>query len=156
MTANFNTSHEIKQEADDGMGTNQTHYKDDSIICSLDKDLLQIPGHHFNFVKNKFTYVTPEEGVLTFYKQILTGDTTDNIFGIRGIGPKEAAKALDHLIDEGEEAMFPLVRDMYKYAFGEEADDLLLMNGICLKIRTTGGEVWGFPNIPSSQKTEPL
>ena len=33
------------QEADDDLGVNQT---DDSIICSLDKDLRMIPGKHYS------------------------------------------------------------------------------------------------------------
>ena len=38
-------------EADDLLGVNQT---DKTIICSIDKDLLQIPGRHFNWVKSEF------------------------------------------------------------------------------------------------------
>ena len=33
-------------EADDALAINQT---EDSIICSLDKDLLQVPGNHFSW-----------------------------------------------------------------------------------------------------------
>ena len=38
------------KEANDAMGEAQT---DDTIICSIDKDLLMIPGWHYNFVKCK-------------------------------------------------------------------------------------------------------
>jgi 5'-3' exonuclease len=38
-------------EADDAMGIAQcTEHDGDSMICSIDKDMLMIPGHHYNFV----------------------------------------------------------------------------------------------------------
>ncbi len=96
-------------EADDYLGINQT---DDTIIASIDKDLRQIPGKHFNFVKEEFFEVTPLEGIRFFYKQTLIGDTSDNIFGIRGIGPVKAGKLIDSL--EHEEEMYSTCRSLYK------------------------------------------
>lgn len=81
-------------EADDAMGIAQT---DDTIICSLDKDLLMIAGHHYNFANEEFQVVTYEEGMKHFYKQLLMGDKTDNIIGIHGIGPKTAETLLEGL-----------------------------------------------------------
>jgi hypothetical protein len=45
-----------------------------------------IPGYHFNWVKGVFYYLTIEEANLNFFRQMLVGDTTDNIPGIRGLG----------------------------------------------------------------------
>ena len=38
-------------EADDEMGIQQDKETLTTVICSIDKDLLQIPGRHYNFVK---------------------------------------------------------------------------------------------------------
>lgn len=63
-------------------------------IAGIDKDLLQIPGNHYNFSKKTHTHVTPDEGHLSLMLQCLTGDSTDNIPGIKGIGPAKAKKIL--------------------------------------------------------------
>lgn len=84
----------IGQEADDSLAQEQTRLGDYSVICSIDKDMLQVPGWHWNFVKRKMRYVNESEGFYSFCIQLLTGDRTDNIVGIRGIGPAKAAKCL--------------------------------------------------------------
>jgi len=78
-------------EADDMMAMGQG---EDTVICSIDKDLLQVPGHHFNFVKKIFSEVTEEQGNRSLYSQMLTGDATDGIPGIKGVGAVTAKKLL--------------------------------------------------------------
>jgi len=81
-------------EADDMLAIRATELGDDSIIVTLDKDLNQVVGWHYNFVKKNKYYVEKDEGLLNFYKQFLTGDTVDNIIGVRGIGEAKADKLL--------------------------------------------------------------
>ena len=66
----------------------------DYTIVGIDKDLLQIPGIHYNFVKKTHQTVDANEGHLNLMLQCLIGDTADNIPGIRGIGPKKAKDIL--------------------------------------------------------------
>jgi len=120
-----------KMEADDYLGINQ---HESSIICSIDKDLLQVPGKHYNFVKKEFYEVDGETGSRNFYTQLLTGDTSDNIKGIAGIGPVKAKKALAEATNEYE--MFCIVRDMYKN------DEWMIMNGRCLHILRSLDDDW--------------
>lgn len=68
---------------------------DNTLIVSLDKDLDQVPGHHYNFVKQHKYTITQEQGNLLLAKQFLTGDVADNIKGVKGIGPVKAAKAFE-------------------------------------------------------------
>ena len=95
-----------------------------SIICSIDKDLLQIPGLHYNFVKLEFSEVSLMEGLRTFYTQLLTGDSADNIKGVWKVGPKKAEQILAGA--DTEQEMFNRVRDTYAN------DEEMLMNGRCL------------------------
>lgn len=92
-------------EADDALAIEQTNHfkacyshKDiQTVICSIDKDLRMVPGNHYNWNKERRDFVTEEEGMVSFFKQLLTGDSTDNIQGLRGVGPKTADKLLDSL-----------------------------------------------------------
>ena len=90
------------QEADDAIAIEATVLKEECVIASVDKDLDQIAGWHYNFVKKNGYHVTHEVGMRSFYKQILTGDAADNIIGLRGIGPAKAEKLLTEAISEEE------------------------------------------------------
>lgn len=151
----------LGMEADDALGIEQTSQLSDegvpenhhtSVICSIDKDLQQIPGNHYNFVKKEHSFVTPEEGLKCFYKQILTGDTADNIKGAKGIGPVRAERIVGSLrADHG--ILAGAVLETYLKAFGvvdpkgtEEIISYIEKIGSVLKIRQTEGEeTWRFP-----------
>jgi 5'-3' exonuclease len=138
------------QEADDALGIAQSNVSGESvgtIICSIDKDLLQVPGEHYNLAKGIRTTVTPTDGIRSFYKQLLTGDTVDNIKGIDGIGPVKSGRHLDGLTDERD--MFETVRELYM------DDPRLLKNGQLLWVRRHEGELWGFPS-ESGRRTSML
>ena len=63
-------------------------------VAGIDKDLLQIYGTHYNFVKKEITEISEDTANLKLMLQCLTGDRSDNIPGIKGIGPKKAEKLL--------------------------------------------------------------
>jgi 5'-3' exonuclease len=88
-------------EADDGIGIALTSHPD-AIVCSIDKDLLQLPGKHWNFVKDQYSEVTEWEGLQRFYAHILQGDASDNIKGVKGIGRVKSWKAIVGCKDEGD------------------------------------------------------
>lgn len=132
-------------EADDALGWDQT---DKTVICSIDKDLLMVPGKHYNWVKKEFTTVTEDSGMQAFFRQLLVGDTSDNVFGIKGIGPKKAEKALGELFTFGE--LFDKVRSMY------DDDKRLLLNCNLLWIMRKQGEKWEdrFPDFAYLLKSD--
>lgn len=94
----------------------------EGIIVSNDKDLLQVPGPHYNWTK-------PEEGVFEIsdaealhykYIQILAGDATDNIQGIPGLGEKGASKLLTHMFGATEAEYDEMCRLYYMERLGDE------------------------------------
>lgn len=110
-------------EADDAVGCEQ-RYDGSTIICGIDKDLLMIAGKHYQWPivrgghvvrEEMFHEVSPEEGMRKFFIQVLTGDTTDNIFGIKGVGPKKAEKLLSECSTEEE------LYETAKQQYGEDA-----------------------------------
>jgi 5'-3' exonuclease len=119
-------------EADDALGWSQT---DNTIICTIDKDLLMIPGLHYNWVKEVFAEVTPIAGYRHFYKQMLIGDPTDNVVGIYGLGPVKAGKMLDSFIDTY------LMYQTVKQAYGGDLERFL-KNANLLWIMRKPGEMW--------------
>lgn len=64
------------------------------VICGIDKDLLQIPGNHYNYGKDTWQFVDDDTAYYNLMLQCLTGDNSDNIPGLKGIGPKKAEKIL--------------------------------------------------------------
>ena len=80
-------------EADDAVSMEQWANPDKStIIVSIDKDLLNTPGHHYNPRRDEYQLVTLAEADRNFWMQGGTGDTTDNIKGLKGVGPKTVWK----------------------------------------------------------------
>jgi 5'-3' exonuclease len=121
-------------EADDLLGIYQT---DETILCSYDKDLRMISGKHYNWNKKIFETVDLQTGLKHFYKQMLIGDSSDNIIGINGIGKVKADKIISPLNTEQE--MFDTVYDLYTK---HNIQDSFLMNGICLWILRNEEETW--------------
>ena len=127
------------QEADDAVAIHATELGyNNSIITSVDKDLDQLPGWHYNFVKDIAYHITPEEGMYRFYKQILTGDTADNIIGLKGVGPIKADKILEEC--NGELDLYNACVEAY--AGNEER---VLENARLLWLRRYEDQMWEPP-----------
>lgn len=98
-------------EADDALGIASKDLE--SIIASIDKDLLQIPGHHYNFVRQEFIFISPFDGLRNFYSQIITGDGSDNIPGYDGKIRSQVPKFIQKILEPLQEMTSEY--DMYKY-----------------------------------------
>lgn len=79
-------------EADDMLGIQATINPKENIICTIDKDLNQVPGLHYDWNIGKKFRVRKADADRFFIMQLLTGDTTDNIQGMKGMGWKGAEK----------------------------------------------------------------
>ncbi len=108
-------------EADDAMAIKQMeHYEaldDWTCICSIDKDLDQVPGWHYNWMRDDMYQIKLADALRYYAKQMLTGDSTDNILGIPGIGPKKADKILENVKDDD---LIHVIQEQYKNSFTEE------------------------------------
>lgn len=70
------------------------------IVCTIDKDLQTIPGHHYNFGKDEEFIVTERDADIYHISQTLTGDTTDGYKGCPGMGAVGAKKLIDKVLEE--------------------------------------------------------
>lgn len=126
------------EEADDLIAIAATKYGPDTVVASIDKDMLQIPCKHFNFTKGEWHDVTEFEGTKFFYKQILTGDRADNIVGIYKVGPVKADKILGDC--NTEEELWEAVLNAY------DGDiERVVENARLLWLRRKEGEIWEPP-----------
>jgi 5'-3' exonuclease len=127
-------------EADDRLGVDQHIYIEqgiDSRIVSIDKDLDQIIGYHYN-PKHKREYViSPNDSIRFFYYQLLVGDSADNIKGAKGIGPKKAESILQDCVTELEH--YEAVKDYFS------CDEELELNAQVLWIWRKPNDRWEVP-----------
>ena len=127
------------QEADDAIAIEATRNDPDTtVVASVDKDMLQIPCWHFNFVTGAWTFVDEASGRKSFYKQILTGDAADNIKGIFKVGPVKADKILEGITEEKE-----LYEAVVKAYDGNK--ERVLENARLLWLRREEGQMWQPP-----------
>lgn len=121
-------------ESDDALGIYQCGSKwGSTVICSNDKDMLTIPGFHYNWVKGELVEVSPEEADMMFYWQMLVGDSSDNIPGITRVGPKTATKMLTPCTS-AEDAK-RVVQEAYKKEYGDKWEFAYREIGTLLYIR---------------------
>lgn len=123
-------------EADDMLATVAT-LNPGSVICSVDKDLRQIPGRHFTWSVGKREAIPPYDvdfmgelkynpdtkklwmtGMRAFYAQLIMGDPVDNIQGIYKAGPVKACKLLEGATTERE--LYERVREAYLQEWPED------------------------------------
>jgi len=133
------------QEADDQLGIEQMKDAGSGMIVTIDKDLNNIPGWHYDFVKGEFNFWNKEASIKFFYQQLLTGDTKDDIFGLKGIGEKKADIILRDCHDEP--SMYSTVKNAWvhhKDWIGQpnEALNKMHLNAQLLYIRPSYGAKW--------------
>lgn len=142
-------------EADDLMSIAQTQDPENSVICTLDKDLRQVPGNHYTWeiggtsVTGKvwtrpaaLTQVSPQEGLFNFYWQVMMGDASDNIPGYDGKMRAKVPKFMEGFYEEmqgmqTEEELFDYV--IWQYALPHED---LINNATCLWMQRYEDEDW--------------
>lgn len=123
----------------------------DYVICSIDKDLLCIPGRHWLMHKEMFVEIDQETALRHYYEQLLKGDPTDNIPGIPKIGPVKAQKIL---IDCKTEFEFQeRVIEQYLSFYGEEKwKDYLLSNAKMIYLQKHKDDYFTFRSWPLIQE----
>lgn len=157
-------------EADDWCSILAREYRADGklfMVASIDKDLDQIPGMHYNYQKDVFYRVNSEDALLFFYQQALSGDAGDAIPGCYGIGPGKAEKAIGEWVQthEEDEARIPLEQFLWekierRYKAAAEnpkntyegdltAKEQALETARLVFMQHEAGELWNPPGTPN-------
>lgn len=93
MFETYNGKIEPTLEADDVLGLLGSSNLAKYIIWSIDKDLRTVPAMHL--IDGEIVEISKEAADYAFYKQVLTGDSTDNYKGCPSVGDKKADKVLE-------------------------------------------------------------
>ena len=131
-------------EADDHMAIAHVR-EDDTIICSRDKDLRQLPGWSYSWELGRQPRFGPEwidrdgylelasnrktlkgAGLAFFYGQCLVGDKADNIMGCPGVGPVAAYEALNGLMPD---VQLERVKKFYRSVYPDNWEEKLTEQG---------------------------
>jgi len=110
MSREYPSMTEVALEADDLLSIMATA-AEDTVIATIDKDLMNTPGWHFNWRRpgDDVFNVGYIEAEANFYRQILTGDPTDGYSGCPGVGPVRADKILDGTRGDGVAAWYAIL-----------------------------------------------
>ncbi|MCI4435927.1 MAG: hypothetical protein JHC33_03845 [Ignisphaera sp.] len=118
-------------EADDVVVMLKEHYPDKYILAAVDKDVLNsVPGKHFDYYRGKsrdmgWVEVTEDTAAKWPYIQCISGDATDGIKGVPGLGPVKAKAIISKLTDTKD--MWDAVVAAYKKAKLDESEAILNM-----------------------------
>ena len=140
-------------EADDAVGIVAEHLKETNypecfkfadynyVICSIDKDLKQIKGYHYDLKKHTLSRVDEDtlimnedtgkktleaSGDAMLFAQVLMGDPTDSIIGIPKCGQIKAFKILESCTNK-EEYLNATYKEYVRY-YGDKADEMFKEN----------------------------
>ena len=120
-------------EADDAIASDMT--QNGAIHCGVDKDILQVAGTHYNYVKKKWVEVSEAQAAVNLYTQILVGDSSDNIPGLPKVGAVKAQKIIkspETAEVDCKVAYMEVYDDEWPYYYNEQASLVSLVS--CLDI----------------------
>lgn len=137
------------EEADDRISilARTPEFHDKCVIASIDKDLDQIPGKHWDFLKQVSYDVREDEAEFVFYRQALSGDSVDNVPGCYNVGLAKAERLLN---DTPRKAWWDAIVSSYEASKGipgcpyadRLARDVAIETAQLVRLRTYDGEIW--------------
>lgn len=130
---------------------------DSCVIASIDKDLDQIPGTHYDYKKHVFYTVTMEDARRAFWIQAICGDAGDNVPGCYKLGPKSAESFVDKTLQEGlsDSDIWSLIVGLYGLSTKvrgcpytlEDSENVARETAQLVYLQRTRGELWEPPGV---------
>lgn len=164
-------------EADDKVSIRGRELNEDGtpwILATIDKDLDQVPGLHYGYQKHVFYNVDEWDAEWTFWRQTLSGDSTDNIPGCYKIGETKAVSILNKSLDlftgdpttqrdAWNEWVWGTILQTYRrnmddypdrYPKGMLAPDAALETARLVFMQHYEGQLWNPPGVPHGEVSE--
>jgi hypothetical protein len=123
------------------------------VIATIDKDLDQIPGIHYNYAQRVHYKISEEEGIRFFYTQALSGDSTDGIPGCYKVGFSKAERFLKN--HQTQEEMWDAIVAVYAASQSKPgcpykelpAADVALETARLVKLQEYPYQLWNPPGV---------
>lgn len=134
------------------------------VVATIDKDLDQIPGLHYDYRQHVFYDVSEDEARRVFWIQVLAGDPTDNIPGAFKLGPKKSAEWIDNYFEAGDEHLWRTVVSLYIHSSGlsgcpyspDDAESVALETARLVYLQQEPGELWNPPGVAHGKIEETI
>jgi hypothetical protein len=126
-------------EADDWLAIEATKDPKGTIMVTTDKDLLQVPGNHYNWVTQEYITQSKKNADYALATQLITGDVTDNIPGLSGFGPRKAKDLLEGAV--GRKDLFGRVFKAYQEKHGANWENYLSEQIILVRLLRSEAEL---------------
>lgn len=128
------------------------------VVATIDKDLDQVPGLHYDYRQHVFYEVSEELAEQTFWIQTLAGDATDNIGGCHKVGTGIATKLVTAWYNDNmtPAQMWEEVVNMYDDSRklpgctyqDKNPHDVALETARLVYMQRAEGELWNPPGVP--------
>lgn len=119
------------------------------VVATIDKDLDQIPGHHYNYDKKVFYEISEYDAMLFFYQQCISGDATDAIPGCWMIGATGAHAWIQNAAKDIEKHY------MFTWQEDPEGYEKKLWSSVLAAYTTTLDKTFRGKRCPYTQKDIP-
>jgi len=126
------------------------------IIATIDKDLDQIPGEHYNYLQKVFYNQSAASARLFFFQQCLSGDSTDGIPGCWKIGAVKAEAFIRAHADSSDRQLWTAIVGEYAASQAKadcpyvdrDAASIALETARLVYLQKYEGELWNPPGTP--------
>ena len=137
-----------------------------TIVCTIDKDLDQIPGYHYDYAKKVWYAISDEDARFMFWRQVISGDSVDNIQGMYKIGEAKAINLLEKALEGGipldSDQLWGYIVALYadnmakypdKFPEGMSPQEAALETARLVKMQDYYGQLWTPPGLPDEETT---
>ena len=138
------------------------------VLATIDKDLDQVPGLHYDYKNHVFYTVDEWDAEWMFWRQCISGDSTDNIPGCYKIGEGKAVKLLETWVEdfktdpmenreEWRRYVWQRIVSLYvttmvkypdRYPKGMTAEAAALETARLVFMQHYEGQLWNSPGVP--------
>lgn len=133
------------------------------VVATIDKDLDQIPGVHYDYRQHVFYDVAEYDANLFFWEQVLSGDATDSIPGCYRIGSGRAKKYVAQWVEDMpfdadlDEYLWQNTLEVYagvlkkypdRYPEGMTPEEAATETARLVKMQEYEGQLWTPPGAP--------
>jgi hypothetical protein len=144
-------------EADDQVSIRQRQCIADGrpcVLATIDKDLDQVPGLHYDYKQHVFYTVTDEEARMMFWRQVLSGDSADTVPGCHKLGAVKAERMVQEWQGLTDAEIWAKVLEVYadniaafpdRYPEGMTAYDAALETARLVKMMEYEDQLWSEP-----------